>query len=188
MWRGSSKQQQNYWKPKLFHSTLKTIQRNLMNVQVPFYFTDENTENTCVFHNKVKVRIEAPSWNPPHLLHKHSKSCLSSTPASKAYNAPVFLRSQIQLAAVGFWELLEKYQPFLTVKDLQTVHIFIILWKWLQCSVWKACPWVLPEQEQLHRPLCQCHGYVQGTILSLKLCFGCPDTSSEHTIRWQQWS
>ena len=59
-------------------------------VQVPFYFKDENTENTCMFNSKVKLWNEAPSWCPPHLLHMHSKCFLSSTPSLKSCYALVF--------------------------------------------------------------------------------------------------
>lgn len=88
-----------------------------------------------VFRTKVNVWIEAPGWSPPHLLPAHSRSCLSSAPASRAWNALVFPRSQIPLAAVGFYELLEntslssqlrtckQYIFLLSFRNVSSVHL-----------------------------------------------------------------
>lgn len=75
-------------------------------------------------------------------------SCTCSASVSSlqpsASKSRYILVSQIQLTAVGFYELLAEHQPFLSVTDLQTAHIFITLQKLPQCSsVWKAlssCP------------------------------------------------
>lgn len=150
-----------------------------MNVQIPFYLTGENTDNSW-FH--VSQQGEGMDWDsklePPHLsLQVHSKSCLSSTPASRACNALVFLRSQTQLAAVGFYEPLQSTSLSSRLRTLKP-SIFVLSSRNVssvlcQKSIHKS--WQSRNSPAL---LCQCCGHVEGTILSLKLCFGCLDTST----------
>lgn len=129
---------------------LKLIWRNLMNVQVPFYFMDENNENTW-FH--VSQQGERMDWgsklDPSHILHVHSKSCLSSPPASRACNALVFLRSQIKPAAVGFYELLESTRLSAWLRTCKQ-YVFLLSSKNVSSAPLceKPIHKSLPEQEQ----------------------------------------
>lgn len=40
--------------------------------QLPFYFKDGNSENTCIFNSKVKPWHEALRGSPPHHVHAYS--------------------------------------------------------------------------------------------------------------------
>lgn len=100
-------------------------------------------------------------------------------PASEPCYTLVFLGSQMQLQ---LWASMSSLQSTSLFSQLQTYKQHTFLLPFRNCSnvLLSEKPYldVLPKQEQLCRPLCQCHGYLKGTILSLKLCFGCLDKPS----------
>lgn len=140
-----------------------------------------------MFHNKVNVWIEAPSWSLPTYCRCTSRAAFSP-PASKACNGLVFLRSQIQLAAVGFYELLESIS---LSSRLRTCKQYIFLLSSRNVSSVLLCKKPihksLPEQEQSHSALpvlwlCTRYNSVTEALLWL------PRYKFWAQHKWQQWS